>query len=260
MPALVGAGHRVRATSRGPADALEPQSWLQPLDGIDAVVHLAGVAHRKATADEHQVSNHLATAALAKACKLAAIKQLIFISSIASQTGPSSDRVIRETDHASPATAYGQSKLDAERAIRALDVPSTILRPVAVYGPGAKGNFRTLKKIADLPLPLPLASLNAPRSVLSSDNFNTAVLSTLSNSAAIGETFIVANQRAKTVQEMVADLRGGRSAGMFPLPNGLLEPVMRCARIWDKIGRPLVVDASKLSKLGWNPVEGPVTA
>ena len=71
--------------------------------------------------------------------------------------------------------------------------PFTILRPVVIYGEGEKGNFATFFKISRLPIPLPFGMLTARRSVLSIQNFNSAVGTALSNSRARGETFIVSD-------------------------------------------------------------------
>jgi nucleoside-diphosphate-sugar epimerase len=86
--------------------------------------------------------NHRATAALAAAARDAGVSRFVFISSIRAQTGPVADNVVSERDTPRPTDAYGRSKLAAERAVVASGVPFTILRPVLVYGPGVKGNFR----------------------------------------------------------------------------------------------------------------------
>ena len=86
-----------------------------------------------------------------------------------------------------PTNSYGRSKLAAEQAVRASGVSFTILRPVVMYGQGEKGNFQGEKgnfsiihKISRLPVPLPFGALTAQRSVLSVDNFSSAVVMVLS--------------------------------------------------------------------------------
>jgi UDP-glucose 4-epimerase len=131
---------------------------------------------------------------------------------------------------------------------------------VVVYGPNAKGNFATLKKLADLPLPLPFGTITAKRSILSIENLNAAVACVLGNAKAVGETFIVADPDPKSISDMLSDIRAvrGQSPRLFNVPTILLEPVLRAAGVWDKIGRPLVVNPQKLMALGWQPKAGPV--
>ena len=125
--------------------------------GIDAVVHLAGIAHAGPGVAEERYDrvNHRATAALAVAAHDAGVSRFVFVSSIRAQTGPAAERVVSERDTPRPTDAYGRSKLAAERAVAASGVPFTILRPVLVYGPGVKGNLRALMRLAALPIPLP---------------------------------------------------------------------------------------------------------
>ena len=131
--------------------------WPPLLAGMDAVVHLAGIAHigTDVSDETYDRVNHLATAALARAAATAAVKRFVFVSSIRAQSGTHADHPLTESDPPQPTEAYGRSKLAAEEAVRASGVPYTILRPVLVYGRGAKGNLAHLLRLARLPLPLP---------------------------------------------------------------------------------------------------------
>ncbi len=183
---------------------LSDETDLSPLvDGVDAVIHLAGIAHARASDAAYEAINHRATAALAAAARAANVKRFVFVSSILAQSGSSADHVLTENDTPSPQNAYGKSKLAAEQAVRASGVPFAILRPVVVYGAGAKGNFAAIKKLSSLPLPLPFGALENRRSVLSIDNFNTAILTLMTAPAALGETFIAANPEPVTIGQIV---------------------------------------------------------
>lgn len=261
------AGHTAIAASRSPIAGYEwrlledlggPVDWPTLLRDVDAVVHLANIAHQSASEDDFERVNHLATAELSAAAKAQGIRHLVFVSSIYAQVGPSSDHVVTEADTPAPKNAYGRSKLAAERAIAASGVPFTHLRPVLVLGEGAKGNVRTLYRLARLPVPLPLGSIAAKRSFLSVENFASGVATVLGNPRALGETFVMADRKPLTVGELVADVRAelGRPPGIFSLPAGVLEACMQLpgARgLWEKIGKPLVVSAAKLMALGWSP-------
>ena len=134
-------------------------------------------------------------------------KHLVFISSIAAQSGSYADHDLTEDDFPTPNNAYGRSKFAAEQAIRAAGISFTILRPVVIYGEGEKGNFATVHRISRLPIPLPFGALSAQRSVLSIENFNSAVATALSNPRAQGETFIVSDPAPVTVADLIARYR-----------------------------------------------------
>ena len=181
--------------------------WQPLLDQCDAVVHLAGIAHKYAGDDFYDRVNHRATSALARAISRGATKHLVFISSIAAQSGSYADHDLTEDDFPTPNNAYGRSKFAAEQAIRAAGISFTILRPVVIYGEGEKGNFATVHRLSRLPIPLPFGALSAQRSVLSIQNFNSAVATALSNPRARGETFIVSDPAPVTVADLIARYR-----------------------------------------------------
>jgi nucleoside-diphosphate-sugar epimerase len=260
-------GHTVICASRRPmpgvdwrplADLGGDVDWAPLLQGVDAVVHLANIAHQQASEDDFARVNQGATASLCTAAKAAGVRQFVYVSSIYAQVGHSSARVIRETDVPTPINAYGRSKLATERAVVASGVPYTILRPTLVLGAGAKGNAGTLEKLARLPLPLPLGTIDAKRSFLSVENFPGAVATVLGHTRALGETYIVADPEPRTVGKVVADMRArvGRSPNLFPLPRAGLELGLRAIGgrgIWEKIGAPFIASADKLLALGWKP-------
>ena len=270
VPYLASQGYRVVAASRLAAafddqnvvsvtlpDLLFPFDWLPLLQNCDAVVHLAGIAHRFAHEHQYDLVNHRATAALAQAAARCGA-HLVFVSSIAAQSGAFSDHELTEDDAPAPINAYGRSKLAAEEAIRASGVSFTILRPVVIYGGGEKGNFALVHKIARLPLPLPFGALTAPRSVLSVENLNSAVATVLTNPQARGETLIVSNPVTVTVAEIVAHYRArqGRPAWLIPVPQKWLARFFKIAGMsttWQGIGCPLIARPRKLLALGWKP-------
>jgi UDP-glucose 4-epimerase len=250
-------GHNIGAA--GLPDLSKPFDWAPLLEQCDAVVHLAAVAHRTADDELFDQVNHRATGALAQAAARLD-KHLVFISSIAAQSGPFSDHELTEDDPPQPTNAYGRSKLAAERAIRDAGGSFTILRPVVIYGDGEKGNLATIRKIARLPIPLPFGSLTAPRSVLSVQNLSSAIATALTDARARQQTFIVSDRTPVTLADLIRHYRAvfGRPAWLFPVPQWSLELMLKVVgqtRTWQRIGCPLVAPPSKLMTLGWKPVE-----
>jgi len=267
------AGHRVRAAMRQPADVFprevevvavsdltRPVEWRLLLNNIDMVVHLAGIAHAGAEIAEQTYDriNRLATAELAAAARSAAVRRLIFISSIRAQSGPTSDHPLTEADPPRPTDAYGRSKLAAEDAVRASGLPFTILRPVLVYGPGVKGNLARLMQLAQSPWPLPFASFRNRRSLLSRQNLIAAIHLALQSPTTIGETYVVADPTPLNVAEIIAALRAGqeRAPGLVPIPPALIASALKTLHrtdVWDRVGGDMVADPKKLLRAGWLP-------
>jgi nucleoside-diphosphate-sugar epimerase len=270
---LANAGHSVRAAMRQPADIFprsveviavsdltRPVEWRPLLRDVETVVHLAGIAHAGPEIAEQAYDrvNRLATAELASAAKTSGIGHLVFMSSIRAQSGPASNQVLCETDTPRPTDAYGRSKLAAEDAVRAADVPFTILRPVLIYGPGVKGNFARLMELAREPWPLPLGLCHNRRSLLARRNLIDAIHLVLASSVAKGETYLVADPTPLSLTEIVAALREGegRRPGLLPVPPVLIALASRAlgrAEEWQRLGGTLVADPIKLMRAGWKP-------
>jgi nucleoside-diphosphate-sugar epimerase len=237
-----------------------PVDWSPLLSGIDAVVHLAGIAHAGPGIAEERYDrvNHHATAALAAAARDAGVRRVVFVSSIRAQTGPAAGDVVSERDAPHPTDAYGRSKLAAERAVAQSGVPFTILRPVLVYGPGVKGNLRALMRLAGLPIPLPFGAIESRRSLVSLANLASAIGFVLREDACAGETYLIADPAPVTIGEIVTALRRGRGKppGLVAVPEALLRFALTAAgrgANWEQINGGLVADPAKLMAAGWRP-------
>lgn len=270
VPYLAAQGYKVIAAARTSVafqdanvvavllpDLSMPFDWQPLLQQCNAVVHLAGIAHTFADETLYDRVNHRATETMARSAFRCGV-HLVFVSSIAAQSGSFSDRELTEDDPPRPDNAYGRSKLAAEKSVRAAGVSFTILRPVVIYGEGEKGNFATVHKISRLPVPLPFGALKAQRSVLSVDNFNSSVAVALADLRARGETFIVSDPTPLSVPDLIARYRAslGRSPWLISIPEKWLELSFRAiglGTIWQRIGCPLVARPRKLLALGWKP-------
>jgi nucleoside-diphosphate-sugar epimerase len=273
VAALARDGYTVRAAVRRPhlsfpdgvevvqhPDLAEAFDWQPLLQGIDQVVHLAGIAHsRGADAATYDRVNRLATARLAAAAAHARIAHFVFISSIRAQSGPAADHALTEQDPPAPTEIYGRSKLAAEEAVRTSGVPFTILRPVLLYGPGVKGNLALLARAAATRLPLPVKDFGNRRSLLGIDNFISALAFVLATPATIGETYVVADPGIPPrLSDVFVTLRQaqGRRAFIMPMSPDYIELPLRLFRradVWHRIGGNLRVDAGKLIAAGWRP-------
>ncbi|TDX01672.1 NAD-dependent epimerase/dehydratase family protein [Dinghuibacter silviterrae] len=117
--------------------------------GYDFIIHAAG-ATKAPTQEAYDAANAASTENLAEAARTALpnLKKLVFLSSLAA-IGPLGNReeAITEDTQPNPVTAYGRSKLLAERRLAIQPLPWLVLRPTAVYGPRDKDIFILLRLI-----------------------------------------------------------------------------------------------------------------
>ena len=138
LPAGVEAVYGDLATGEGYADAL---------DGVETVIHLAGVTKALHTDDylHRQRARH--GEACARSGGARAIR-LVHVSSLAAIGPARGGRPVGEDAEPHPLTHYGKSKLEAERVVRDLAPEAVIVRPPVVYGPRDTDVFQLLKSIS----------------------------------------------------------------------------------------------------------------
>ena len=146
----------------------------------DIVYHVAGIAHAdvgkvsEETKEKYYKVNTDLTVEVAKKAKEDGVREFIFMSSmiIYGESAPyGKKKVIDENTVPMPANFYGDSKLQADVAVRTLadeKFKVIVLRPPMIYGKGSKGNYPILAKIArKLPV---FPNVNNERSMLHIDN------------------------------------------------------------------------------------------
>lgn len=243
-------------------DLAGPIDWAAALDGVDIVVHAAGLAHQPRSVDDGAMNriNADATARLALAARQAGVRRLLFISSIRAIAGPHSKQPLTDSTAAAPTDAYGRSKLAGEQAAFANGVGVSILRPTPVCGAGAKGYFRLMARIAATPAPLPVGGLSGRRSFVTDRNLAHAAAIIIASEDAIGRSFLVAEPTPFTAAEFIAALREARGArpGVIALPRffaiaAAKTPGVRA--IVERLAQDLVVECEGLRSIGWAPIE-----
>ena len=261
-------------------DLGEDVDWRPALEGTDAVVHLAGIAHRMESvsvelARLYDQVNHRATRSLALATAAnARIQRFLFVSSVRVHGDPVRLPVTRDSTLA-PVTRYDQSKVDAELAIREVLSPEqvawAILRPVLVYGPGNRGNMQRLEGLLRHGIPVPVTRVPNRRSFLFIGNLVSAIQEYLSiQIPPSGKTWIVADGEVASTERLIramatgmglpskvihlpsAILRGGARIGDFVGNFGMQFPWN--SEVQQKLNGDFYVDISPLQEeLGWVP-------
>lgn len=241
--------------------------WSKALDGIDAVVHLAGRAHVLERVDAGAERARLwavnveGVQQLANACRKARVQQVVFLSSLHA-VATASEVAIDEATEPEPSSLYGQSKLEAEKVLQSSlsqsGVAWTILRPPLIYGAGQKANMDRLVRLVQSGCPLPLASVTNRRSLMSVDNLCSLIYACLNSAQAHGRIFGCRDGEDVSTPELLR--RMGNALGvktrLFPLSPSLLRwmgsfPVLGgLAKLCDSL---FINDSAVRDALGWRP-------
>jgi nucleoside-diphosphate-sugar epimerase len=269
---LAARGERVIAAVRRPApfapgievcavgDLSAATDWPSLVAGARAVVHLASRAHAPPPKDARAwiEAEAAAAAALGKAARAAGVERILVFSSVKVH-GETSPPRFKASDPPAPADAYGAAKLAIERAVADSGAAFTVLRPPLVYGPGVKGNVRALMRLVAWGVPLPLAGIDNRRSVIFLDNLIDLVEAALESPRAIGQAFLMRDDREPSTPELVRLIAAGmgRRARLLPVPPGLIRALARMAGRGEDAARLLssltVDDTATRSLLGWAP-------
>jgi nucleoside-diphosphate-sugar epimerase len=212
---------------------LEAHALTAALDGVDAVVHLAGVVSAVDAATFAAI-NAGGTREVAAAAAAAGAR-LVHISSLAA-AGPAPASTPRgEDDAPAPLTPYGRSKLDSERALHAL--PSlrwTVLRPGVVYGPGDRAVLPLFKLAAGLVAPVVGRPGAAYTFVYISDVVR-AIEAALEGTSS-GGTFFVGHPQPVTPRGLLETIQKtvGRRGALIHVPMAVTRVA---AEIGEAVGR-----------------------
>lgn len=190
------------------------------------------------------------------------IGQLIFVST-AAVYGPGRDTPYTETDDPAPVTAYARSKRQAEIALGEVASSSslsiTILRPPLIYGPGVRANFRSLMRLANLGIPLPLGSVANERSLLYVENLADLIVRLISLPLPGLSTYLVADDETVSTPELMRRMTGNSRRGirLFPFPARLLRGIASIGGFGQQaavLTGTFVVRSSLVTKeTGWRP-------
>ncbi len=277
---LLRRGRRVRAVVRRNDDPpagcelrlvgeIGPDTeWGEALDGVDAIAHLAARVHAMRETAKDSIAafrrtNVEGSLRLAEAAALAGVRRFVFLSSVKALGDASPDGTLTEASAAKPQDPYGVSKRETEVGLAQIaketGLEIVILRPPLVYGPGVKGNFRSLMGLVDRGLPLPLGRVANRRSLLGLGNLVDAIDRCLSQPAAAGRSYLLRDGEDLSTAELVRRLAAalGRRTTLFPVPASLLklgaDCVGRAAEARRLLDSLTVDDGPIRQELEWNP-------
>lgn len=205
-----------------------------PLGGVDVVVHCAARVHvmSETISDplkEFRRINVDGTLRLAEQAALAGVKRFIFISSVKVNGELTTlGKPFTADDEPAPSDPYGISKMEAEQQLRLLGqrtgLEIVIIRPVLVYGPGVRANFRSLMSWVNKGYPLPLGAVRNKRSLVSLGNLVDLIVTCLEHPGAENQTFMVSDDDDMSTTDLLVRMSKalGRRPYLIPVPMSLL--------------------------------------
>ena len=247
---------------------LAAAEWDEALKGVDAIVHLAGRSYARDsdrdTPTPFIVANVHVTRRLADAAARNGVRRIIFASSVkvfGEATEPG--RPFRAGDPTAPQDAYAKSKLEAEQALRevcdAHGVEAIVLRLPLTYGPGVRGNFRTLLEAVAQERRLPLGGIVNRRSLLYLGNALSAIEAALVAPTLPTEALPIADTQSLSTPQLVTKLALALRVRprLFHVPEPFLRGAAALLARQGAMARllgSLEVDTLRFSGLtGWSP-------
>lgn len=237
--------------------SLEDSFFLKKaMQGVDAIVHNAGVTAARSSAEYYDV-NVGSTIALLNAAKSHAkkLQRFVLVSSM-STTGPARGDQYPLTEQAllSPVSHYGFSKLMAEKVALAFanQIPITIIRPPIVYGPRDTKNFIFFKAISRGILLSPLGGAISASMIYAVDAAR-AILSAVVTPVSSGRIYFIDDGRIYRWNELLSLLAAVVEQPIrmtVPIPKWLLGIAALLGGCYSRFtGKPVLFSYDKFKDL-----------
>jgi nucleoside-diphosphate-sugar epimerase len=236
---------------RADGDVRDEASLRAAVQGVDAVVHVAGLTSAVSERVYTEV-NAAGTASLAKAAVEAGVKRFVYVSSLAAQ-GPSPNGSAWPDALPRPVSAYGRSKLAGELAVLGyrdrIDV--VVVRAPVVYGPRDRGLLTLFKLAKRHVLPLYGDGQNQISWVYATDAAQAIALACHHERAA-GEIYAISDDGPHTWLELATLLKEamGTRVWLALVPGRLYAAAGHAAGALSKLTRrPLPLSPEKVVEM-----------
>lgn len=238
----------------------DAQSCVRAAEGVEGVIHSAGLVKARNSEEFRQVNTEGTENMLLAAEKAGTVKRFVFVSSQAT-AGPSdaAGNPVQVGQETSPVTAYGRSKLAAEKIILASKktVHSTILRPPAIYGPRDNEILIFFKAVKSGVLPLS-NPLEARYSMIYGPDCAAACIKALDANTESGTVLFLDDGRPVTFREMIERVEAalGKKAWVrIPLPKSVVRGAAALTELYGKATNQAVMltmdKCNELHAAGW---------
>lgn len=236
------------------------------LNQVEVIIHCAGRAHvmhetAVSPLEAYRQTNVQGTLNLAQKAVQSGVKRFIYLSSIKVNGEQTTTQAFCPNDDVHTNDPYGLSKYEAEQALLALSqrtgLEVVIIRPVLIYGPNVKANFKSMVNLASKKLPLPIACLDNKRSMVSVYNLADLIHTCMTHPNANREVFLASDQDDISVKQLFEKLAKYQNNQllMLPVPKSLinfLASLVGKKAVASRLCSELVVDTTKNTQiLGW---------
>ena len=228
------------------ADLATGQGIDRALDGVDTVIHVAGVT-KALRPSGYFAGNARATEMLARVLAGRGIR-LVYVSSL-SAMGPSLDgRPLDEAAVPHPVSSYGKSKLEGERIVRSLAPDAVIVRPPVVYGPRDTDVFQILKAGAQ-GLVLEISGGERWFSAIYVEDLAEGLWAAAKSPKTAGRAYYLAHRDPVTWQQLGATAAKimGRNPRTLRVPLAAAQGIAFFVEMWSRISRnPAIISREKV--------------
>ena len=179
-------------------------------EGCDAVVHLAGIMHEQPPEQTFTRINVEGTRNVLQEARRAGVRRLVYMSSLGAERGQS---------------AYHQSKLRGEEAVRLFAGEWTIIRPGNVYGPGVGTIALFLRLVRTLPVVPAIGDADQRFQPIWVGDLAEAVARTVKRSDLAGKVLELAGSDTTSQRELFERFRSlsSRTPSLVVLPGALVS-------------------------------------
>ena len=236
------------------------------LNQVEVIIHCAGRAHvmhetAVSPLEAYRHTNVQGTLNLAQKAVKSGIKRFIYLSSIKVNGEQTTTQAFHPNDDVHTDDPYGLSKYEAEQALLELSectgLEVVIIRPVLIYGPNVKANFKSMVNLASKKLPLPIGCLDNKRSMVSVYNLADLIHTCMTHPNANREVFLASDQDDISVKQLFEKLAKYQNNQLLILPVpksliGFLASLVGKKAVALRLCSELVVDTTKNTQiLGW---------
>jgi dihydroflavonol-4-reductase len=234
-------------------DLLDFESLMKCLEGVDYIVHIAGVTKAKRTSEFFNGNAKATENLLRAASTMKHLRKFCYLSSLTA-VGPSSTGIpLTETAPCNPITSYAQSKLEAEiHCNRFADrIPTVIIRPPAVFGP-RDTDILEMFKLVNYGFKPVIGSSEKTLSLVYAPDLAMGIIQATLDERTIGQTYNISDPTIFTFSSLIdyiATLIDRRTINVR-LPQGLMYSIAGITQFFSMFGKkPAVLNIEKARDL-----------
>jgi nucleoside-diphosphate-sugar epimerase len=233
------------------------EALVRAVSGVDRIVHLAGLTKAVDEAG-YDAGNVLPVRNLLAVIREhnPTLKRFLFVSSLTA-AGPASEGTygVKESDLPTPVSAYGRSKLRAEALCMesSADIPITIVRPPAVYGPGDRDVLQVFQMLAKGVLVTAGSSVRQRFSMIYVDDLVSGMMAAARSDRAEGHIYYITSLRSCSWDEVIGaaqQVLGFKKLHKVSIPKPFVFLVgMVIGAAGSLSGKPALINRDKANEL-----------